>query len=76
MTRDTSHLQALIARLASERGRLEAAASECEIAQRTVWVRQCEKEINGEERFLGVEETDFSAPPMTDADLMAALMAA
>lgn len=51
------------------------ATKQGEIELRTVWVRQCEKEINGEERFLGIEETDFKAPEISDDDLMAELEA-
>lgn len=69
----TAHLTALISRLSNERARLAAATNQGEIELRTVWVRQCEKEVNGEERFLGMEETDFTAPQMTDAELMAEL---
>lgn len=70
---DTTHLQALINRLGNERARLAAATKSQEIEQRTVWVRQCEREINDEERFLGLPVTDYTAPPMSDDDLIAAL---
>lgn len=71
----TSHLTALITRLSNERTALANATTQGEIELRTVWVRQCEKEINGEERFLGMEETDFNAPQISDDELMAELEA-
>ena len=70
----TEHLSALIFRLHNERARL-AAAPQKERALRSVWVSQCEREINDAERFFGVSETDFSAPQMSDAELLAELMA-
>lgn len=72
---NASHLTALITRLSNERAALARATCPQEIGLRTVWVRQCEKEINGEERFLGIEETDFNAPAISDDDLMAELEA-
>jgi hypothetical protein len=73
--RDTSHLVALMTGLSRERQRLAAARTEQERALRTVWVRQSEKEINAEERFLGMAETDWNEPEMSADDLMAELMA-
>jgi predicted mannosyl-3-phosphoglycerate phosphatase (HAD superfamily) len=73
--RDTSHLVALMTGLSRERQRLAAARTEQERALRTVWVRQSEKEINAEERFLGMTETDWNEPEMSADDLMAELMA-
>ena len=72
---DTSHLTALITRLANERRSLANATNQGEIELRTVWVRQCEKEINGEEAFLGLPLTDYSEPEMSIEDLMAELAA-
>lgn len=72
---DTTHLTALITRLSNERAALARATRPQEIELRTVWVRQCEKEINGEEAFLGMELTDWSEPELSAADLMAELMA-
>lgn len=69
---DTSHLIALTQRLAAERGYLAAATNQQEIELRAVWVRQLEKEVNGEERFLGMEETDFENVMSVD-DIMAEL---
>ena len=70
---DTSHLQACIARLANERARLAAATDKNEIELRTVWVRQMEKEVSGEERFLGLPETDYNEPEMSIEDILAEL---
>lgn len=70
---DTAHLTALITRLSNEKAALANATKQGEIELRTVWVRQCQKEINGEEKFLGFELTDFDAPEMTDEELMAEL---
>jgi hypothetical protein len=73
--RDTSHLVALRTGLSRERQRLAAASIEQERALRTVWVRQSEKEVNAEERFLGMTETDWNEPEMSADDLLAELMA-
>lgn len=73
--RDTSHLVALMTGLSRERQRLATARTEQERALRAVWVRQSEKEINAEERFLGMTETDWNEPEMSADDLMAELMA-
>lgn len=70
---NTSHLIALITRLSNERARLNAATCPHEIALRTVWVRQCEKEVNGEEQFLGMPETDYSETEPTIEEIMAEL---
>ena len=72
---DTSHLSALITRLNNERAALARATKPQEIELRSVWVRQCEKEINGEEAFLGLPMTDWSEPEMSNDDLLAELMA-
>jgi len=73
--RDTSHLVALMTGLSRERQRLAVARTEQERALRAVWVRQSEKEVNAEERFLGLTETDWNEPEMSADDLMAELMA-
>lgn len=70
---DTTHLTALISRLSSEKAALGRATKPSEIELRTVWVRQCQKEINGEEAFLGMELTDWNAPELSATDLMAEL---
>lgn len=72
---DTTHLTALITRLANERQALARATKQGEIEMRTVWVRQCEKEINGEESFLGMDLTDWNEPEMSFEDIMAELAA-
>lgn len=73
--RDSSHLVALMTGLSRERQRLATARTEQERALRTVWVRQSEKEVNAEERFLGMTETDWNEPEMSADDLMAEMMA-
>lgn len=73
--RDTSHLVALMTGLSRERQRLATARTEQERALRAVWVRQSEKEINAEERFLGMTETDWNEPEMSIDDLFAELAA-
>ena len=70
---DTTHLIALMTRLSNEKSALARATKPSEIELRTVWVRQCEKEINGEEEFLGMDLTDWNAPELTDEELMAEL---
>lgn len=72
---DTTHLTALITRLSSERRALANATKPAEVALRTVWVAQCEREINSEERFLGMPVTDYSEPEPSIEDLMAELAA-
>ena len=72
---DTTHLTALISRLASEKAALARSTKQSEIDLRTVWVAQCQREINGEERFLGLPVTDWNEPEMSDDDLLAELMA-
>lgn len=70
---DLTHLTALQTRLRHEREYLAAATSEQEVALRTVWIAQIEREISGEYAFLGIEpvvECD-----MTDEELLAALAA-
>lgn len=70
---NTSHLQACITRLANERQRLAAATDKNEIELRTVWVRQMEKEVNGEERFLGLSETNYSQDETSIEDILSEL---
>ena len=72
---DTAHLMALTTRLANERRALASATKANEIELRTVWVRQIEREINGEEAFLGMPLTDWNEPEMSNEDLLAELMA-
>lgn len=72
---DTTHLIALMTRLSNEKAALARATKQSEIDLRTVWVSQCQREINGEEAFLGMDVTDYSAPEMSIDDLMAELAA-
>ena len=63
---DTTHLTALITRLANEKENLRIAKSDAERALRSVWVAQIEREIRDEEVFLGMEPV----VEMTDAKLL------
>ena len=69
---DTSHLVAIHERLHRERQRLTEARTESEIAVRSVWVSQAEKELASEMAFLGMDPTPTE--PMTDTDLLAELL--
>lgn len=69
----TDHLGQLFIGLAHERGRLSRATHEHEREMRAVWVAQLEREINGEERFLGMPVTDFAAPLPTLEEIFAEL---
>lgn len=69
---DTRHLHALELALSHERERLRLAKSDQEIALRTAWVAQCEKEVAGERAFLGLSDPS-AAPEMTDDELLRAL---
>lgn len=51
---DLTHLNALEFRLHNETMRLRSATCPKEIALRTVYVAQCEKEVAGELEFLGI----------------------
>ena len=64
----TDHLTALSRRLGNEKAALAVATDSQEIALRTVWIAQIEKEIASEYAFLGIE-------PMSDDELLAELMA-
>jgi len=68
---DTSHLVALHTNLCNSKARL-ATAKGSEIAIRTVWVAQLEKEIAGELAFLGLTSGTVE---MSDDDLLAELTA-
>ena len=65
------HLDTLRLGLSHERDRLAAAKTDAERAIRAVWVAQREREIAGEERFLGIAP----AAPISDDELLAALQA-
>jgi hypothetical protein len=67
----TTHLDALELGLSNERIRLANAKTKSEESIRTVWVKQYEKEIEDEKKFLGIVEPDLS--DMSDNDLLAAL---
>lgn len=69
---DTSHLNALTTRLHNERARLAKAKTDYERKLRSGWVAQIEKEIAGEEKFLGIDPINLD---MSDDDLLAALEA-
>lgn len=70
---NAAHLTALHINLSSERARLAAATSPKEIALRTVWVAQLEKEVAGEMAFLGMSAAPVAE--MSDDDLLAELSA-
>ncbi len=65
------HLEALRLRLSHERERLRKAKTGREKEFYAVRVSQCEKEIEGELKFLGI--SDESLPEMTDDELLAEL---
>lgn len=67
--KDYSHLIALQTRLAHERQYLSIAKTANEKAIRNVWIAQIEREIAGEEKFLGLDPVE----DISDDDLMAAL---
>lgn len=54
------HLSALQLRLSNERIRLSQATNKDEIALRSVWVKQMEKEVQGEVEFLN-QRDDLTA---------------
>jgi hypothetical protein len=70
---DTSHLVALHQNLSAEKARLAAATAEGDIALRTVWVAQLEREIAAERAFLGL--TADEPVDMSDDELLAELEA-
>lgn len=51
---DTSHLAALHESLFLERSRLECAKTVQEVEIRSVWVKQLEREVENELKFLGM----------------------
>ena len=67
----TDHLDALRLHLSHERERLRKAKTGREREFYSVRVKQCEKEIAGELKFLGINEEPL--PEMTDDELMAEL---
>lgn len=66
---DTSHLIALLDGLDRERERLASATNPHEIAIRTMWVFQREKEVDAEKAFLGMNG-DASGQPLSDDELL------
>jgi hypothetical protein len=72
--KDLSHLDALLARLARERDRLEAARTQHEADFRKREIAACEKEIAGEYRFLGIPELSIESLMLSDDELLAELM--
>ena len=71
---DTTHLTALHTRLSNERAYLAKETTEMGRQLRKVWIAQCEKEIEGERRFLGMPEDDLSAlDDLTDDEIIALL---
>lgn len=69
---DFSHLNALQYGLHREQERLNAATNAQEIALRTVWVAQLEKEVAAEYAFLGIEPQPVD--DLSDEDILAELM--
>ncbi|GAN79793.1 hypothetical protein [Acidocella aminolytica] len=69
---DTTHLEALQVGLSHELCRLAAAKTPQEITMRSVKVRQYEREIADEQKFLNLPE-DGPLPEITDDELLAAL---
>jgi hypothetical protein len=62
------HLSALQLRLSNERIRLSQATNKGEIELRTVWVKQLEKEVDGEYKFLNKDNA------MSDDELLKELL--
>jgi hypothetical protein len=61
------HLSALELRLSNERIRFNSSKSKKEKEMRAVWIKQIEKEIEGEKKFSG------SAEQMSEEELFAEL---
>jgi hypothetical protein len=61
-----THLNALLMNLSNERIRLGNAQTQSERDLRTVWVKQLEKEVSSEEKFVGENQ-------LSDDELLAAL---
>lgn len=69
------HLDALQGHLSRERARLASATTANEIAFRQREITACEKEIEGEYRFLGVAPLSLETILMSDDELLAELLA-
>lgn len=67
---DRTHLSALRVRLSHEKARLGAATRETERELRRAWIAQIEREIEGEKRFLGIEETESPDFDLSDDELL------
>jgi len=79
--KDLSHLDALLARLTRENGRLQdaqailpSARTAKEIAFRKHEIMMCEREIDAEYRFLGIEPVTID-DIMSDDELLGELFA-
>lgn len=68
---DLSHLDALLARLTRENGRLQNSKTAKEIAFRKHEIMMCEREIDAEYKFLGIEP--FKESDLTDDELLTEL---
>ncbi len=69
---NTDHLTALNVRLSHERARLAGAKTQQQRTMFAVRVAQCEREVAGEMKFLGMSQT---APlEMSDDELMRELL--
>jgi hypothetical protein len=71
--KDFSHLAALFDRLSRERVRLSTAKTDNERDLRSIWVKQIEKEIEDEQRFLGLDSSTVDNV-ISDDDLLKELM--
>lgn len=65
---DLMHLHSLELRLSNERMRLSEATSQSEKDMRSVWVKQLEKEIQGEIEFLASKGIVVSKVTIKDQD--------
>lgn len=65
-----THIDSLMLRLSNERARLNVAQHAGEVALRSAWVTQLEREIDAELKFL-VAQSDL--PALTDDELLAEL---
>jgi len=75
-TYTTEHLVALNTRLSNEKEYLALAKTTQEVELRTVWIKQIEKEIEHEVKFLESKGVNLytSDTDMTDDELMAELL--
>ena len=70
---DLMHLHSLELRLSNERMRLSEATSQSEKDLRSVWVKQLEKEIQGEIEFLASKGITVQKATIKDFDADALL---